>query len=577
MISNAANPFSHYYAEILRAEGLNEFTTTDIANVTPSVLDSHDVAILGDGRAERRTGRRCSSDWVQAGGKLIAMRPDPKLAGLLGLAKTPGTLANGYLQVDTDSGPGAGIVGQTIQFHGTADRYTANGGTQTIATLFSDATTSTPNPAVTLRSVGSNGGQAAAFTYDLARSIVYTRQGNPAWAGDERDSAAGGNELIRSDDLFYGAKPGDVQPDWVNLDKVAIPQADEQQHLLSNLIGQMNRDNGPLPRFWFLPHDKKAAVVMTGDDHGNGGTEGRFDQYEALSPSGCSVADWECVRGTSYIYPSTPTLTDSEAAAFQAAGVRDRVARHHELRQLDLEGRSSSPSSPSQLADWAPTIPPSRRRPPTAPTASPGAIGRRSRRSSSKTASASTPTTTTGRPPGSRTGPGMFTGSGMPMRFADLDGSMIDVYQAATQMTDESGQIGALQHRLAARQGARPRGVLRRLHGQHAHRQRLASGLGRDRGLGARPRRSGRLRAPDARMARRPQRVLVQRAVLGREPPRLHDRRRCRRQRASGDGADQLVGGLPHRGQARRHVDPHDHADDQGRRVRLLRCDGRKL
>ena len=34
----------------------------------------------------------------------------------------------------------------------------------------------------------------------------------------------------------------------------------------------------------------------------------------------------------------------------------------------------------------------------------------------------------------------MFTGSGMPMRFADLNGSMINVYQAATQMTDESGQ-----------------------------------------------------------------------------------------------------------------------------------------
>jgi hypothetical protein len=34
----------------------------------------------------------------------------------------------------------------------------------------------------------------------------------------------------------------------------------------------------------------------------------------------------------------------------------------------------------------------------------------------------------------------MFTGSGMPMRFADLDGTMIDVYQATTQMTDESDQ-----------------------------------------------------------------------------------------------------------------------------------------
>jgi hypothetical protein len=34
----------------------------------------------------------------------------------------------------------------------------------------------------------------------------------------------------------------------------------------------------------------------------------------------------------------------------------------------------------------------------------------------------------------------MFTGSGMPMRFADVDGSLIDSYQVPTQMTDESGQ-----------------------------------------------------------------------------------------------------------------------------------------
>ena len=89
---------------------------------------------------------------------------------------------------------------------------------------------------MTLRSVGANGGQAAAFSYDLARSVVYTRQGNPAWAGQERD----GTPPIRSDDLFFGAKAGDVQPDWVDLGKVAIPQADEQQHLLANLIEQMN-------------------------------------------------------------------------------------------------------------------------------------------------------------------------------------------------------------------------------------------------------------------------------------------------------------------------------------------------
>jgi hypothetical protein len=37
--------------------------------------------------------------------------------------------------------------------------------------------------------------------------------------------------------------------------------------------------------------------------------------------------------------------------------------------------------------------------------------------------------------------PGFLTGSGIPMRFADVDGTTIDVYQAATQMTDESGQM----------------------------------------------------------------------------------------------------------------------------------------
>jgi hypothetical protein len=36
--------------------------------------------------------------------------------------------------------------------------------------------------------------------------------------------------------------------------------------------------------------------------------------------------------------------------------------------------------------------------------------------------------------------PGLFTGSAMPMRFADLDGTTIDVYQGVTQMSDESGQ-----------------------------------------------------------------------------------------------------------------------------------------
>ncbi len=87
-----------------------------------------------------------------------------------------------------------------------------------------------------------------------------------AWEGEDRD----GNLPIRSNDMFFGNAAGDPQLDWVNLDKAAIPQADEQQRLLANLIQLMNADRKPLPRFWYFPDDHKAVVVMTGDDHGVG-------------------------------------------------------------------------------------------------------------------------------------------------------------------------------------------------------------------------------------------------------------------------------------------------------------------
>ena len=186
-----------------------------------------------------------------------------------------------------------------MQFHGAADRYTLNGATS-LATLYSNGTTATTAPAVTMRDVGTNGGRAAAFTYDLARSVVLTRQGNPAWAGQERDGTA----PIRSDDLFFGPAAGDNQPNWVDLTKVAIPQADEQQRLLANLLGTMTADKKPLPRFWYFPRGVKAAVVMTGDDQPRPAASRRAStrttrraRPAATSPSGsASAAPRTCIR-----------------------------------------------------------------------------------------------------------------------------------------------------------------------------------------------------------------------------------------------------------------------------------------
>jgi fibronectin type 3 domain-containing protein len=435
VLGAASNPFSSYATEILAAEGLNAFRQADIATVTAPFLDYFDVIVLGD-IPLNAAQTSMLTDWVQAGGNLVALRPSPLLASLLGLTSTGTTLQNGYLRVDTAAGPGAGIVADTMQFHGAADGYALNGATA-VATLYSSASTATTNPAVSLRSVGNLGGQAAAFTFDLARSVVYTRQGNPAWAGQDRD----GIVPVRPNDLFYGARTGDVQPDWLDTNKIAIPQADEQQRLLANLIETMTADRGPVPRFWYFPRDLKAVVVMTGDDHAQGGTAGRFDRYVSLSPPGCVVANWECIRGTSYIYPNSP-LTNTQAATY--AGLGFEVALHVNAGSPCFSANwtpaSLAAAFVGDLADFASKY-----------TSIPSPVTERTHcvawtdwatHAQTDRANGIKLDTNYYHYPDTWIGakPGFLTGSGMFMRFAALDGSTIDVYQAHTNMTDESGQ-----------------------------------------------------------------------------------------------------------------------------------------
>ena len=316
-----------------------------------------------------------------------------------------------------------------MQFHGTADLYSTVGATTPIATLYSSVSAATPNPAVTLTAVGTNGGQAAAFTSTWrGRLCIRDRATRP---GPDRSATA----LRRSAPTTCSSAPRGT--DWVNLDKVAIPQADEQQRLLANLILQMNRSRKPLPRFWYFPRGFKSVVVMTGDDHGNGGTVGRFDGYKTKSAAGCSVSNWECVRGTSYIYTNTP-ISNSTAMAYNAEGFE--ISLHLNTNCADFSPASLQTAYTTQLNDFAATFP--------------GLPAPATQRTHCLVWSdfASQPLTELGK--GIRLDttyyywpdtwvqnrPGFFTGSGMPMRFTDASGTLIDVYQATTQMTDESGQ-----------------------------------------------------------------------------------------------------------------------------------------
>jgi fibronectin type 3 domain-containing protein len=431
LVVTGTGGFGDYLTEILRAEGLNHFATRRLASLTPSVLADHRTLLLG------RTTLSAAqvtmlSDWVQTGGTLVAMRPDPQLAGLLGVIPQGGTLTEGYLQIDTASRPGSGIVAETMQFHGSADLYSTNAGTQTLASLYATANQSAGAPAVTRRPVGSAGGAAIAFAFDLPQSVVLTRQGNPAWVGQNRDNQAGPD---RSSDLFYNAL-SDGLPDWVDPAKIEIPQADEQQRFLANLL--LDASKLPLPRFWYLPDGARAAIVDTADEHNSGQVAPRFDAQTAAGPVGCAPQDWTCVRSTNYLYPDYPALDAAQVQAYETQGFevalhvntncqtydRDQYRLALDAQLADLAARYPGLTPPQTVRDhclmWSGyTVVPEEQ------------VSRGIRMN----------TNYYYWPPewvGDR--PALFNGTGFAQRFATLDGAMIDSYLAATQFTDESGQ-----------------------------------------------------------------------------------------------------------------------------------------
>ena len=316
VVSSAVHPFSEYYVEILRNEGLNAFDAVDITSLTPATLAAHDVVVLGEIPIDASQAAMLAA-WVDDGGNLIAMRPDPDLASLVGVTDTGADLAEGYLQIDTAAGtPGAGLVGadDPVPRHRgpLRPRRRDRRRRHPVVRRVHRHHQSGRHPAQ--RRLERRPGGRVRLRPRPLRRVHPPGQPGLGRPGARRPAAPD----PRSDDLFF--------PDWIDLDKVQIPQADEQQRLLANVIEHANRDVMPLPRFWYFPRGERAVVVMTGDDHASsGGTAGQFDWAIGASPPGCVVDEWQCVRGTSYVYPSTP-LSDAAAAAYEAQGFE--VAAH---------------------------------------------------------------------------------------------------------------------------------------------------------------------------------------------------------------------------------------------------------
>jgi len=101
-------------------------------------------------------------------------------------------------------------------------------------------------------------GRLAFFAYDLAHSVVVTRQGRPYDPEDVSSMDRDGDGVVRTADLFTeSVDPGNCR----------IPQADEQQRLFVRIIQELLGRPKPIPRLWYFPSAESAVAVVTGDAH----------------------------------------------------------------------------------------------------------------------------------------------------------------------------------------------------------------------------------------------------------------------------------------------------------------------
>lgn len=242
-------PTGAYLAEILRAEGLNAFRTISLEALREELLERFPLVLLSAGSLDT-TSAEVLRRYVARGGSLIAMRPPPHLADLFGVEPLSAQTVDGYIRILYEHPVGRGFPPESLQFHGTADHYRL-AGAEEIARLATKAG-DLPFPAVTVHRSGL--GKAALWVFDLAWSVALTRQGNPALAALEGRKPV----EMRAHRLFRG---------WIDLDRIEIPQADEQMRLLSRLIAWMLADRLPLPRLWYFPAGAPGMLVATGDAH----------------------------------------------------------------------------------------------------------------------------------------------------------------------------------------------------------------------------------------------------------------------------------------------------------------------
>ena len=254
--SQTAARLSGYITEILHVEGYNWFAVHDLsrASITREQLARYPIVVLTH-IAVPEEAQGILLDYVDQGGALIALRPPEQLASEFGLHPFNRDLADRYIALNKICALNDGVRLPPLQFHGRAELYLWHGNPAHVLAYFAaNPDFVTTHPAIT---VGSRGlGAWAVFAYDLAESTVLLHQGRPDQASTGSNPDLDGDRMYKPNDLFVGYLDPELCP---------LPQADLQQDILVRIIEWMAALTQPLPRLWHFPEAAHAVAFINGD------------------------------------------------------------------------------------------------------------------------------------------------------------------------------------------------------------------------------------------------------------------------------------------------------------------------
>ncbi|MBI4553648.1 MAG: hypothetical protein HY710_15390 [Candidatus Latescibacteria bacterium] len=388
-------------AELLRLEGINDLETADLERLTPALIEGRSLVVVGPADPSPEAVDLLLAH-VRAGGGLICLAPGEAFASALGLTHHLRGMMHGRLRIPLDGFPDV-----ALPIRGWAHQYglSASADGAEIAPLLDPQGHPTGSPAVLELRHGD--GTIIVLAYDLAASTYLLRQGNPLLAG----CRASGFDRMRPSDLFDG---------WHDFSTAAHPGADLQCHFFRTLVHRAWPDETVLPWLWYFPDEAGTILLLTSDDDWS-----TRDEFKRLITS-CeahaagltlylvqerSVMDraWlEDLAGRGFDFSIHPDLPPPTLPLWE-----HRLAGH--VRQFqETYGRSPSPSIRNHCITWSGYLE--------------GVLieSRQGFRFDTNYLSLL--------PQGQY----YMTGSGLPMPFVDLSGSVLPVFQLPTQFSDET-------------------------------------------------------------------------------------------------------------------------------------------